>query len=208
MVLSIKVAARGSALSRAQVEEVQRELPSHVKLDPIWIATTGDQNQAVSLRDLDKTDFFTKEIDALQLAGGCRIAIHSAKDLPDPLAKGLKLVALTKGVDPSDALVFHELPLHAKIGTSSRRREQMLAELRSDLRGVDIRGTIEQRLALLDAGQVDGVIIAEAALIRLGLTHRKRMRLPGEPAPLQGRLAILAREDDDEMQTLFAPLHV
>ena len=120
--------------------------------------TTGDKDQKTSLRTLEKTDFFTKEIDELQLAGGCRISIHSAKDLPDPLPKGLTMVALTQGVDPSDSLVLREnetiesLPHGAKMGTSSARREKNIRDLRSDFICVDVRGNIQARLALLDQG--------------------------------------------------------
>lgn len=206
MRLLIKVGARSSALSQAQVKEVQRELDA-ADFDPIWVETTGDKDQRTSLRDLDKTDFFTREIDLLLLEGKCRIAIHSAKDLPDPLPHGLTIAALTKGVDPSDVLVFHSLPIGAVIGTSSIRREASIKHLRSDLRCVDIRGTIDQRLALLDAGKIDGLVIAEAALIRLNLTHRKRIRLEGETAPLQGKLAVIARSDDQEMLELFKNIH-
>lgn len=212
-----KVGARASPLSRAQLSEVLLELQDHhpdVQFEPIWIETTGDRDLKTSLRTLEKTDFFTKEVDALQLSGGCRLSIHSAKDLPDPLPKGLILVALTKGVDPSDSLVFREgetlenLPQGAKIGTSSVRREKNVQELRSDLVCVDIRGNIQARLALLDQGIVDSLVMAEAALIRLNLTHRSRIPLRGERAELQGQLAVLACEGDEEMISLFKGIDV
>lgn len=211
----LKVGARRSRLSRAQVDEVHAEIRRYypdVRFDPLWVETTGDRDQTTSLRTLDKTDFFTKEIDALQLAGACRISIHSAKDLPEPLAPGLILIALTRGQDSSDALVLregealHTLLPHAKIGTSSERRETNVHSLRPDLICVDIRGSIDQRLELLNSRQIDGLVVAEAALIRLHLTHLNRLLLPGTTASLQGRLAILARENDEEMKNLFACL--
>lgn len=210
--LTITVGIRDSLLSRAQMQEVWEELRRfhpQVEFQPIGIKTTGDKDLNTSLRFLDKTDFFTKEIDQFQLARGCRISIHSAKDLPKPLAKGLVVVALTKGVDPSDVIVLREketlqgLPFAAKIGTSSLRREQNVKTLRHDLTCVDIRGSIQRRLALLDEKQVDGVVMAVAALIRLQLTHRNRILLPGERAPLQGQLAVVALENDQEMRALF-----
>jgi hydroxymethylbilane synthase len=213
----ITVGARASPLSRAQCEEVLQELKqSHpdVAFQCVWVETTGDKDLRTSLRTLEKTDFFTKEIDALQLTGGCRIGIHSAKDLPEPLPKGLKLVALTCGVDSSDAIVLrdHEtlenLPVGAKIGTSSVRREKNIRDFRPDLVCVDIRGAIHARLALLDRGIVDGLVIAEAALIRLKLTHRTRIPLPGERAPLQGKLAVIALENDEEVGELFRCIDV
>lgn len=209
----IIVGARSSPLSRAQVDEVLQELHRHhpdITFKPLYIATMGDIDQVTSLRDLDKTDFFTKEIDLLLVTGRCRIAIHSAKDLPEPIPDGLEIVALTRGINPSDVLVMREgdafdtLPKKAKIATSSARREEVVRKMRPGLTFVDLRGTIGQRLALLDSYEVDGVVVAEAALIRLGLTHINRIRLPGETAPGQGRLAVLARGDDDEMRSLFS----
>lgn len=217
MSFSIKVGARGSPLSRAQMDEVLEELrqfDAGIVFEPVWVETTGDKDLKTSLRTLEKTNFFTKEIDDLQKSGGCRISIHSAKDLPDPLAEGLILVALTKGVDPSDVIVLRQgetlegLSLNAKLGTSSARREQNIRDLRSDFVCVDIRGNIQRRLALLDEGVVDGIVMAEAALIRLKLTHRTRVPLPGERAELQGQLAVLALEGDEEMAQLFQCIDV
>lgn len=209
----IVVGARSSPLSRAQVDEVLKELRLHhpdVAFKTMFIESSGDIDQITSLRDMEKTDFFTKEIDILLLTGRCRIAIHSAKDLPEPIPEGLEIIAITRGINPADALVMREgqsfdtLPKRAKIATSSLRREMIITEMRPDLTFVDLRGTIGQRLALLDNYEVDGVVVAEAALIRLGLTHINRIPLPGDTTPGQGRLAILARNDDDEMRTLFA----
>ncbi len=208
----ITVGARGSPLSRAQVEEVLAEIKAvhpDVVFEPIWRTTSGDRDLLTSLRTMDRTNFFTKEIDEMQLAGGCRLSVHSAKDLPEPLPKGLVMVALTRGVDPSDVVVFrdgetlHDLPKGARVGTSSARREQNIQAVRSDLRCGDIRGSVGERLAQLDHGVFDGVIMAEAALIRLKLTHRSRIPLPGECAAMQGQLAVLARAGDQEMIDLF-----
>src|SRR5437660_354876 len=108
---SIVVAARASPLSRAQVEEVQQALRlfhPNITFQTKWLETTGDKDLTTSLRDLPQDNFFTKEIDEMLLSGACQIAIHSAKDLPDPLPKGLKRIALTKGVDPRDALVLKQ----------------------------------------------------------------------------------------------------
>lgn len=212
---TIIAGARSSPLSRAQLEEVAEELSrfhADWKIAPLWMDTLGDKDQKTSLRSLDKTDFFTRELDELLLRGGCRIAVHSAKDLPSPIPKGLKIAAVTRGVDPADALVFRTgarletLPAGAKIATSSQRREEMVKQLRPDLTFIDVRGTIGKRLSQLEEGKADGVVVAEAALIRLKLTHLNRMLLPGETAEGQGRLAVVAREDDQEMLALFAPL--
>lgn len=202
-------------MSKAQFHEVQRELKKHypsICLEPIFIDSFGDKNLSISLRTLDKTDFFTRELDQMLLQHQCRIAIHSAKDLPEPLPEGLKVVAITTGVDSSDSLVMRKrntlgnLKHGALIATSSARREEAVKQLRADFRFTDIRGTIEQRLTKLENREVDGVVIAEAALIRLNLTHLNRVTLPGETTPLQGQLAIVARSDDKEMENHFACL--
>ena len=195
--------ARDSPLSRAQFEELQTLIS--VPLTPYFIQTKGDLDKATSLRTMDKTNFFTKELDELLLEGKIRLALHSAKDLPDPIPEGLEVIAITAGLDSRDALVLGDKGLFpgARIGLSSERREKALLQLSSDVEFKDIRGTIEERLALLSSGIVDGVVIAEAALIRLKLTHLKRIYLPGETAPLQGKLAVVARKNDVEMRALF-----
>lgn len=214
--MEITVGARDSLLSRAQVVEVLGELQKHhpdVAFETQFVTTVGDRDQQTSLKELDKTDFFTRDIDWMQLNGQCRISIHSAKDLPDPLPKGLKLIALTKGVDSGDSLVLRKgatldsLPENPKIATSSKRREEEVKKLLPHADLVDIRGSVDNRLFQLTRGKVDGVVVAEAALIRLGLTHVTRVALPGETVPLQGRLAILARDDDAPMHELFEVIH-
>ena len=213
----IVVAARSSSLSRAQVQEVLAELKifyPDMYFTPHWVSTMGDKDLLTSLKSMDKTNFFTKEIDQLLLEKKCQVAIHSAKDLPEPLSKGLICIALTKGVDSSDALVFREgeslstLPKNARVATSSLRREEIIKELREDFLCVDIRGTIEERLKKLDRKEVDALVIAEAALMRLGLTFRNRIKLPGPSAFYQGQLAVVSREGDEEMAELFSCIDV
>ncbi len=211
----ITVGARESKLSQVQVEEVLTELRQHhphTEFLPMFMETTGDLDQKTSLRDLGKGDFFTREIDVAQAHGEFRISIHSAKDLPERIHPELEIVAITEGKDRSDSLVIPDgeeietLPSGALIACSSERREEAVRELRPDLTFTDIRGSIPKRLEQLDMGRVDGVVVAEAALIRLGLTHLNRETLPGETTPLQGQLAIIARKGDTEMQHLFSCL--
>jgi hydroxymethylbilane synthase len=211
----ITVAARASPLSVSQTFEVlsliQKTHPE-IEFEPHFLKSHGDVDLSTSLRSLDKTDFFTREIDALVLNNTCQIAIHSAKDLPETIPDGLKIVAITRGIDPSDSLVLREydtlesLNPGSIIATSSLRREEMVRSLRNDLKFRDLRGTIHKRLELLQKGEADGVVIAEAALLRLNLSYLNRVRLPGATTEMQGQLAILAREDDHEMETLFKPL--
>ena len=211
----IKVGSRCSNLAKVQVKEVLNEiLQSHsqIEFETTWKQTSGDIDQKTSLRGLEKTNFFTKEIDELLLNQTIRIAIHSAKDLPAELPEGLKVVAITMGVDSSDSLVLRRgenlasLPKGAKIATSTINREEAVKALRNDVTFCDVRGTIEQRLSLLQSDDIHGVVIAEAALIRLNLTHLNRISLPGPTTPLQGQLAVVARSNDDEMEKLFASI--
>jgi hydroxymethylbilane synthase len=214
--LTIPIAARGSLLSRSQVQEILGQLHSfypNMSFKETYAKTTGDREQSVSLRGRDKTDFFTKEVDELVLQGKVRISIHSAKDLPDPLPRGLCIVAITKCIDPSDVIVmragmtFHTLAPGSRIGTSSERREAIVRQLRADLECIDIRGTIDKRLSLLEQREVDGVVIAKAALLRLNITELPMFQLPGQTAPLQGKLAVVAREEDEEMAEIFSVIN-
>lgn len=182
------VGARNSPLSRAQVEEIRQEFG--LNFEVVYVETTGDLDQKTSLKTLEKSDFFTKELDQMLLNGKIDLAIHSAKDLPDPLPKGLKIAALSVGVDPRDSLVIKKEPVQV-VATSSIRREEAVREIYPNARFVDVRGTIQERLKK----DVDAVVVAEAALIRLKLTHLKRVFLPSETAPLQGKIAIVCRED-------------
>jgi len=214
--LTITVGARKSPLSKVQVLEVHQELTIHhpnIIFSPIYIDAFGDIDQKTSLQTLDRTNFFTKEIDEMLIEGKCRIAIHSAKDLPDPIPPELQIVALTKGLDPRDALVFKNpgytlatLPLRSRIGTSSLRRIEMLKKRRPDCTFVDIRGNIDTRLQLMETDVIDALVVAECALLRLQLQSLPRYIFDDETAPNQGRLAILAQKKDHEMKLIFSSI--
>lgn len=205
--MKIVVGARGSKLSRKQVKEVMGKLGVDYRVD--YVETVGDRDLKSSLRPMDKTDFFTREIDQKILEGSCDVGIHSAKDLPEPLPEGLKLIALTEGVSASDSLVMREgeglkqLKRGALIGSSSFRRDKAVKQLRPDLKCIEVRGSVDARLSMLNRGEVDGLVVAEAALIRLGLAETNRMILPGKTAALQGKLAVVGREESSEMEALF-----
>lgn len=210
--MKLIIGARDSPLSRAQVREVLEHIrcvEPTLEFDPIWVKTKGDLDKQTSLRALGKSDFFTHEIDRLVQSGLARLGIHSAKDLPDPLPVGLCIAFLTESIDSRDTLVLREkqtledLKIGAWIATSSERREEAVRMLRKDLRFQDLRGTIDERLQKLFSKEVDGVVVAEAALIRLKLTHLNRVYLPGPTAEGQGKLAILSRQNDREMIELF-----
>lgn len=209
----ITVGARNSPLSRAQVNEIYEEIRAvdpRIAFDPRYIETKGDKDQKTSLREMERTDFFTEEIDKMLLEKKCRIAVHSAKDLPESIPKKLVIAAITKGVDSSDCLVFRSgdsldtLFPNSIIATSSERRENTVKSLRKDLTFRDIRGNIGQRLEKLYSKEVDGVVIAKAALIRLQLLHVNWVTLSEDAAPLQGKLAVIIHEEDHDMKDLFS----
>ena len=155
--------------------------------------------------------FFTREVELLHLEKRIDLSIHSAKDLPENLQVGLVVLGLTRGLDPRDALVFSR-DIDPKnlliVGTSSVNREKNVTAMFPNAICVDIRGTIEERLEQMYSGKYDAVVIAEAAIIRLGLQDLKRVYLLGKTVPGQGQLAVVARIDDGEIRELFQRLEL
>ena len=195
----IRIISRQSRLALLQVEELVKEA-GITDYELIKTTAYGDRHKEVSLMDEGLAqDFFTRELDEALLEGRADIAVHSAKDLPNPLPDGIELLALTEGKDPSDSLVARDgltlatLPAGSKVGTSSAQRKEELLKVRPDLVVVPIRGMIEERIAQVDDGSVDALIVATCALDRLGLSHRATERLPFKTHPLQGKLAVTGR---------------
>ncbi|MFA4887957.1 MAG: hydroxymethylbilane synthase [Candidatus Omnitrophota bacterium] len=189
------------------------KISNGVKAEIIGIDTYGDRDKTTPISQIEGTDFFTREIDEALLKGRVDFAVHSAKDLAGMPREGLVVAAQTKPVDAYDALVsknslkLAELPRGARIGTSSFRRKAQLSRYRDDFDIADIRGNIQERLEKLDNGDLDGIIIAACALVRLGLEHRITQRIPFEilkPHPLQGALAIVVRARDLELHNLLS----
>lgn len=212
----LRIISRQSPLALLQVDEVLRTLPPNIEHEVIKVTSYGDRHKNVSLMsDSISPDFFTRELDRALLDGDADIAIHSAKDLPYPLPIGIKVVALTKGGDKSDSLVskgsvkLADLPSGSRIGTSSAVRKAELLALRSDIEVVPIRGTIEERIAQIDDGYVDALIVATCALDRLGLSYRAAEKLPFKTHPLQGNLAITVGDKaPDWIIDLFTPFDI
>ncbi len=209
----IKVISRESPLALLQVQEVFGLLPG-LGYELISTKSFGDKHKEISLLDNPPADLFTRELDHALIDGTAQVAIHSAKDLPYPLHPALEVIALTEATDQSDSLVsrhhltLQQLPAGAKIGTSSPMRKKEVLALRPDLEIVSIRGTIEERIALVDKGTIDALIVATCALARLGLSHRIAQILPFETHPLQGHLAIVATKNNPLLKSLFAPLDI
>lgn len=211
----LKAGSRGSPLALVQVEEIKALFKAHNipgKLKSMVITTTGDQDKTTNLSSNTQDDFFTDTLDQALLDGTIDIAIHSAKDLPEHLNPELDIIALTASQDETDAYIgkvpFQELPHGAVIGTSSPLRINGIKDLNPHLISKPIRGTINERLAQLDAGAYDGIIVASIALHRLQLSQRITEIMPWETTPLQGQLAITARRDNASCRELCAPLDI
>lgn len=197
----IRVIARGSRLSRLQVEEVFKNFPE-LAYEIKYLESYGDKNQQISLLNGEApADIFTRELDDAIRQGDADIAIHSAKDLPYPLPEDMEVIALFPAFDTTDSLVSRdhkklaELPAGSIIGTSSSLRKKGLNELRPDLTIKGIRGCIEDRVQQVKDGKYDAAIVATCALKRLGMEDEIAEVLPFPTHPLQGFLAITALKE-------------
>ena len=205
---TIRLICRNSRLSVIQAEEIISRFPSQ-KFGIIPVSSYGDYHKEISLMENTETDIFTRELDQALLSGKADIAVHSAKDLPYPLPEGTELLALTKARYTHDVLVsknrlkLHQLPVGAKVGTSSVSRRDQLLALRPDLKPVSIRGTIEERFDLVKKGEIDALIVAGCALKRLELDYLTAEVLPFETHPLQGSLAITAKTGQTWLKSIF-----
>ncbi len=211
----IKTGTRPSSLALKQVEEIQRLL-LEVCLEIVPIETRGDKNKITPLVDQEESDFFSAEIEQALLAGSIDIGIHSAKDLEKNMPEGLVIASLTKSISPDECLVsrghipLDKLPAGSRIATSSSKRQDAILRFRPDLVVEGIRGNIDERLAQLDSGKFDALIVAHAALLRLGYEHRIAQIIPQEiiPAhPLQGRLAVQIRSDRKDLLEIFRSIN-
>lgn len=202
----IRVIARGSRLSRLQVEEVFKNFPE-LAYEIKYLESYGDKNQQISLLNGEApADIFTRELDDAIRQGDADIAIHSAKDLPYPLPEDIEVIALFPAFDTTDSLVSRdhkklaELPAGSIIGTSSPLRKKGLNELRPDLTIKGIRGCIEERVQQVKDGKYDAAIVATCALKRLGMKDEIAEVLPFPTHPLQGFLAITGKKGSDLKQ--------
>ncbi len=208
----MKIASRASPLALAQIEEIIRDLKARGRAfnyEILKFETAGDKDKTTPLTN-SRDDFFTDAIDRALLEGKADIAIHSAKDLPQNLHEGLKIFALTQGLDDKDAWVsrvhWKDLPPGPKVGTSSVLRQKQILGMRPDASIVNIRGTINDRLQLLKEGKVDGIVVAACALKRLKLEAKIKDIFPWEGMPLQGQLAVVGRRCDHELEGLFGAI--
>jgi len=190
---------------------VQYYIPSAIfKVTPI--KTKGDKDKATPLTLRKNSDFFTYEIEQALLSRDIDVAVHSAKDLEENMPADLVIAAMTKSISKLDCLVsrgnltLDELPAGSVVGTSSENRRQGILRYRSDLVIKDIRGNIDERLVQLDNDDFQAIVIAHAALIRLGFVDHIAQIIPFsiiEPHPLQGRIAIQIHRDRKDLLEVF-----
>jgi hydroxymethylbilane synthase len=214
----LRIATRKSPLALWQSEHVAAALrAAHSDLDVVLVpmSTRGDEVLDRSLAAIGGKGLFLKELELAMLRGEADCAVHSLKDVPMELEPGFALPAILERADHADAFVSNRyddiaaLPQGAVVGTSSLRRQSQLRALRPDLQLRDLRGNVNTRLAKLDAGEYDAIVLACAGLQRLGFDARIRSRMDAPqwlPAPAQGAIAIECRDDDDATRTLCAAL--
>ena len=215
----IRIATRKSALALWQAEYVKARLEqAHPALvvTLVPMVSRGDKLLDSPLSKIGGKGLFVKELETALLENEADIAVHSMKDVPMDFPEGLGLFCICEREDPRDAFVSNtfasldDLPQGSVVGTSSLRRQAQLLTRRPDLEIRFLRGNVNTRLAKLDAGEYDAIILAAAGLIRLGFEHRITSPISIEhslPAGGQGAVGIECRSSDPEIHALLAPLH-
>ena len=215
----IVIATRQSRLALWQAEHVRdrlRELYPQCQVELLALSTRGDEILDTSLAKIGGKGLFVKELELAMAEGRADLAVHSAKDVPMELPPGFALGAIMQREDPRDAFVSNKfdaldaLPAGAMVGTSSLRREAQLRSRYPQLNVNSLRGNLDTRLAKLDRGEHDAIILAAAGLKRLGLGSRIRSVLTVEqslPAAGQGALAIEHRSERIDIAECLAALN-
>ncbi|SDA47403.1 hydroxymethylbilane synthase [Pseudomonas sp. NFPP33] len=215
----IRIATRKSALALWQAEHVKARLEqAHpgLKVSLVPMVSRGDKLLDAPLAKIGGKGLFVKELETALLENEADIAVHSMKDVPMDFPEGLGLYCICEREDPRDAFVSNTyasldaLPAGSVVGTSSLRRQAQLLARRPDLKIQFLRGNVNTRLAKLDAGEYDAIILAAAGLIRLGFEDRIRSSISAEdslPAGGQGAVGIECRSADSDVHALLAPLH-
>jgi hydroxymethylbilane synthase len=212
------IATRQSRLALWQAEHIAarlRELHAGLSVELLPMTTRGDELLDRRLEELGGKGLFVKELEVAMSAGRADLAVHSMKDVPAELPPGFVLAAITAREDPRDAFVSRryaalaDMPPGSSVGTSSLRRSAQLMERHPGLAVRVLRGNVDTRLAKLDRGEYDAIVLAAAGLARLGLESRIRTRLAAEeslPAPGQGALGIECPAARADVRRLIEPL--
>jgi hydroxymethylbilane synthase len=215
----IIIGSRKSKLALFQAQEVidaLRAVYPRLSFEITTVKTVGDRDRKTSLKVLGGKGIFVKELEEALLRREIDIAVHSLKDMPTDIPAGLKLAAVTRRMDPRDVLVsasgvgLSKLPPGSSIGTGSQRRTVQLMNCRRDITVTDMRGNIDTRLRKCYCGEVDSVLMAAAALLRMKLEDRVTEYLATDefvPAVGQGALGIEVLDGDELIQEIIAPLN-
>ena len=218
MMRTIRVGTRGSNLALWQANFVQSTLEQlfpDTPFERVIIKTEGDRDQHSSLTQIGGQGVFTKEIEDALLSRQIDIAVHSLKDLPSNMSEGLFLGAVPKRGPVEDVLVTQngqnigDLPEKARVATGSIRRRSQLLKLRPDLIITDLRGNIDTRLRKLEEQDLDAIIMAKAAIVRLKLDHVRYTSFSTEemiPGVGQGAVGIQVRSDDEEVKQIVSAM--
>lgn len=202
----VRIATRRSALAMAQAKQVAHLISEHHPDTPVRlveVVTEGDRDKTSDITTLTEIGAFVTAVQEAVLDGRADLAVHSLKDLPVVNSGDLVIAAFPERVSPFDALVgrsLDQMTAGSTIGTGSPRRSAQLKELRPDLSTVALRGNVDTRVRKVTEGEVDGAVLAEAGLDRLGMTDRIAQRFTAEemvPAPGQGALAVETRPDTE-----------
>ena len=213
----LRIGTRSSPLALWQANWVADQLSAiGVPTQLVRISTQGDQQQTGPIGQIGSEGVFTKAIQQALLDNEVDLAVHSLKDLPTEPIDGLSLAAVPQRGPCGDVVICREadslakLPAGSVVGTGSLRRQAQLLSHRADLVVRDIRGNVDTRLAKLDTGDFDAIVMAEAGLTRLGLADRITEVIPRDvmlPAVGQGALGIETRTDDTPTRDALAPLN-
>jgi hydroxymethylbilane synthase len=213
---NIVVGTRGSQLALVQTQTVVaklRTLNPGIKISVKKIVTSGDKDHKTQLDRMDVA-VFVKELEEALMDQRIDLAVHSLKDVPTDLPSGLHLLAVTEREDPRDALVarlpLSQLPPGSRIGTGSPRRAIQMARYRPDLVSTSIRGNMGTRVGKVASGEVDGVIVAAAAMSRLNWKSKIIEYMPVEnflPAVGQGAITLESRIEDKDVTALVGPIN-
>ncbi|MEN8129372.1 MAG: hydroxymethylbilane synthase [Pseudomonadota bacterium] len=216
---TVKIATRKSPLALWQAEHVAkrlRDLQPGLEVELVGMTTKGDKVLDSPLAKIGGKGLFVKELEQGLLNGFADLAVHSMKDVPIGFPDGLHLPCILEREDPRDAFVSNhhrtiaDLPKYSKIGTSSLRRQCQIQSTYPQLEIMSLRGNVNTRLAKLDAGDYDAIVLASAGLKRLGLEVRIAHHLTTSqslPAIGQGAIGIECRKGDQDIEELISALH-
>ena len=217
--MDIRIATRKSALALWQAEHVAGALRALDDVDSVELvpmSTRGDEILDKSLQKIGGKGLFIKELEVAMQAGSADIAVHSMKDVPADMPAGFCIAAVLQRANHADALVgrngcdFETLPKGARVGSSSLRRQAQLKLMRPDLKIEPLRGNVNTRLAKLDSGDFDAIILAAAGLERLGLQHYISQQFTPEemlPAAAQGVIGIECMASNEPLRSVLAKLN-